>query len=60
MVEEANVIINGKRLNIGESMTLRVALNNFLIDLGTYDDGSEIWKLYESAAKQILKLMMEK
>jgi hypothetical protein len=34
MTDESNIIINGVALSQGESMTLRVALNNFNWDLG--------------------------
>lgn len=59
---EADIIINGVRLSEGQSMTLRVALNDFQSSLvldGLGDDkyGKTMVGLYLNRSDEILKVM---
>ncbi len=59
--KEASIIINGKSLNNLESMTIRVAIENFAIDLrdglGNDECGKRITKLYLECMTNIRKLL---
>lgn len=64
-VTEANITIEGHQLTFQESMTLRVAINSFLIDLskgsmGTGDTGRRIAASYRLHARAIQKYIMER
>lgn len=57
--EEAQIIINGKQLTIGESMTVRMALNSFRMTLeedgfGDDENGKKMAGLYTSNIRTIL------
>lgn len=58
-MEEAEIIVDGKKLTVGESMAVRVAICSFLEDLkanGLGDDemGKSITKGYIDNCNQIL------
>lgn len=65
MVEctEANIVINGVRLNFAQSMTLRVGIGSFagemsqLNALGEF--GEEIQKLYYARAREIEQIIFK-
>ena len=54
---EPEVIINGRKLNLGQAMTLRVALGSFAISLqgglGSDETGKELAKGYRRAVDSI-------
>lgn len=55
---EATIVINGHQLNDAQSMTIRVALNNFAMELnsnGLGDDehGRRMTRLYKERIKEI-------
>lgn len=62
-VSEAAVIINGVPLTTAQSLTLRIAASNFLLDvqdpnfLGDDDSGRAITKGYHDCLAEILELM---
>ena len=58
---EPTITINGTTLSIGQAMTMRVAINNFLMDLQEDDfmqTLGEIGPLYRDRVHEIVKLMM--
>jgi hypothetical protein len=60
--EEAEIIVNGQVLTSGQSMTLRVALEGFALNLkeeGLGDDehGKEMTKLYLDRVSEIRKVL---
>jgi hypothetical protein len=64
MKKEPIIIINGKRTTEEQAMTIRVALNNFIIDLqhrncGDDFHGIEMVKLYRKKIMEIQDLMRE-
>ena len=60
---EADITINGVALSYSQSMTLRVALTGFLMDLadpnhlGTDEHGQTMTKLYRQRASEIQDLI---
>ena len=65
MPSEPEIIINGKRLTEGQAMTLRVALEGFLLDTKTYglggdENGKAIAKAYMDRGSEIRVLMFNR
>ena len=63
-MDEAIVLINGVRLNIGQAMTLRVAIGSFLTSmqddgLGSDDAGKAMAEAYIARASEIEMLLTE-
>ncbi len=65
-MEEAEVIINGKKLTIGEVMTLRVALTGFVGEmasdpnaLGTDEIGQRIRAGYIRNGRSVQKMLVD-
>ena len=61
---EADITVNGHKLKVAESLTLRVAVNTFLMDmkyegLGNDAHGKKMTKLYKEHSKNILKYIHE-
>ncbi len=61
-MDEPEVIIDGKRLSVGEAMTLRVAISSFISDLsqnglGEDDTGKAICDGYIRNGRSILGKM---
>lgn len=57
---EADVTINGTKLNFAQSMTLRVALNDFLMTLSDPEYAEALGKIaegYQARALEILRVM---
>ena len=64
-MNEASIIINGVVLTNAEAMTVRVALNGFIMELsenGLGDDehGKAMTKAYIEKAKNVLNIMHNK
>lgn len=62
--KEANIIIEGHHLTYQESMTIRVAMNNFLMTLneeglGDDDLGKKLTASYRLHARSVLKFIHE-
>lgn len=63
MIDEPEIVINGHRLTIAQSMTVRVALGSFtssLIENGLGEDkvGKAICEGYLEASGQVTKIMV--
>lgn len=63
-MEEPDIIINGHILNPGQAMTIRVALQSFLMELhdrglGDDDTGKQITKGYQTCGAEINRMMAE-
>lgn len=61
-MNEPDIIVNGVRLTVGQAMTVRVALGNFVMDLqanGLGDDehGKVMKYAYVARANEIFKMM---
>jgi hypothetical protein len=62
-MSEPTIIIGNKMLHEGQSMTVRVALNNFLLDLqepdalGDDEHGRAMTALYKERLIEVLKMM---
>lgn len=61
-MQEANVVINGVRLSIGQAMTLRVAVTGFLVrmqdeGLGDSDSGKAMAAAYILRASEVEALL---
>lgn len=63
MFKEPKIIINGKEMSEGESMTIRVALSSFFVELQDNDAlgkdkiGREIARLYRENMYGIFEVM---
>jgi len=65
VVEEATIMINGKRLTFGEAMTVRVAIESFAMDLhtdglGDDDSGKKTTALYLDNINAIRQALYKK
>lgn len=63
-MNEAHVIINGVELTAGQSMTLRVAVTSYLMEMttnGLGDDktGKEIARGYSKRCQEIIDLILK-
>jgi len=63
-IKEADITIEGHQLSFQESMTLRVAMNSFLMSLneeglGNDDHGIKMTAYYRLRARAILKYIHE-
>lgn len=62
-VKEANIVINGVTLSFAQSMTLRVALSSFLLEmrdpnaLGNDAHGTAMTHLYAARSEEIIQLI---
>lgn len=61
---EALIIVNGHKLTIGQSMTMRVALENFSIDLqfkglGKDEHGQKMTDAYKARIREIRKILYQ-
>jgi hypothetical protein len=58
--DEPIIIINGKPLTIAQAMTVRVAINNFMLELQDDDfmrNLGDVGRLYKERLTEIAKLM---
>jgi hypothetical protein len=65
MSKEAHIIINGTTLSLGQSMTLRIAVTAFLVDmqengLGGDAEGIAVAKINESNCSEIIRLISDR
>ena len=62
-LDRSEITINGKRLDVGHVMTIRVALTSYLMDmqeddaLGDDDHGKQMAQAYKERISEIFKLM---
>lgn len=64
MFQEADIVINGRRLSVGQSMTIRVAIEAFASDLalnglGDDENGKKICSLYQANIGKIREFIMQ-
>jgi hypothetical protein len=64
-MQEANITINGVTLTLGQSMTLRIAVTAFWVDmrengLGEDEEGIAVAKINENNCSEIIRLISDR
>ena len=61
MCKEADIVINGKKLDFGQSATVRVAVSSMLLDLSDPEymkDMGGIGPIYQKRLREIEKIIL--